>query len=436
MGKDPHVSAEKELNKAELYFDNEQYKKAGKSFKKAGDMYFKLKEFKIARECYFYTAKSFDFEGRSDITIEALRNAGDSSLLIDDFTASNKFFKNTIRYIPDLRKVENRNLYYLFYSTLSYLCLFLEGKQDQGLDFIKEIRKEVESDYFKESVYITLIKNLTIAIRDKNESYLSKIEQEFDHYDFSQAEQKLLKLVLALANAHISLKSNLSLDKDQYTTRDIINLGLNFDTTPVIEVSKHPFYGYNFKKLKITNILMSLSENITPQQKPELPITLKPGESYDFMFALKPHFQVDNPFIGPFVITCEFDDKFLIYRKVLEIINPTIVSPPPSLEISMKNLRPPLIDKSFPMEFLIENKSEGDALELYIEIEFPEQLKVMRGTTKKQIYSLASNETINWELSLKPTEAGDYIIKMEIKFKDPDQNLIEETKSFPFAIKM
>jgi hypothetical protein len=120
----------------------------------------------------------------------------------------------------------------------------------------------------------------------------------------------------------------------------------------------------------------------------------------------------------------------------LEIINPTIVSPPPSLEISMKNLRPPLIDKSFPMEFLIENKSEGDALELYIEIEFPEQLKVMRGTTKKQIYSLASNETINWELSLKPTEAGDYIIKMEIKFKDPDQNLIEETKSFPFAIKM
>lgn len=43
---------------------------------------------------------------------------------------------------------------------------------------------------------------------------------------------------------------------------------------------------------------------------------------------------------------------------------------------------------------------------------------------------------IIWEISLKPIEAGDYIIKMDIKFKDPDQNLIEETKSFPFAIKM
>ena len=75
-------------------------------------------------------------------------------------------------------------------------------------------------------------------------------------------------------------------------------------------------------------------------------------------------------------------------------------------------------------------------MELNIEIEFAEQLKVMRGTTKKQIYSLSSNESITWEIALKPSEAGDYIIKMDIKFKDPNQNIIEETKTFPFAIKM
>jgi tetratricopeptide (TPR) repeat protein len=436
MGKDPHRDAEKELNKAELYFDNENYKKAGKSFKSAGDSYFKLREFKIARECYSYAAKAYDFENRSDITIEALRSAGDSSLFIDDFSTSNKFFKNTIRFIPDLYKVENRNLYYLFFSTLSYLCLFLEGKQDQGLEFIKEIRKDVESDYFKDSPYIGLIKDLTIAIRDKNEKYLKKIEQDFSKYDFSQAEQKLLKTVLALANANISLKTNMSLDKDQYTTRDIISLTLNLDSTPIIDVSKYSFYEYTFKKVKITNITVSLSDNITPQTKPELPIILNPGENIDFIFTFKPHFQVADPFIGPFVITCELDDKFLVYHKDAEIIKPNIVSPPPSLEVSMKNLRPPLIDKSFPMEFLIENKSEGDALELQVEIEFPEQLKVMRGTIKKQIYSLSSNDTITWEISLKPTEPGDYIINMDIKFKDPDQNLIEDTKSFPFAIKM
>lgn len=60
----------------------------------------------------------------------------------------------------------------------------------------------------------------------------------------------------------------------------------------------------------------------------------------------------------------------------------------------------------------------------------------MRGTLKKQIYSLRSNENINWEINLKPTEAGDYIIKVISKFNDPDQNLIEDTKEFPLSIKL
>ena len=71
-----------------------------------------------------------------------------------------------------------------------------------------------------------------------------------------------------------------------------------------------------------------------------------------------------------------------------------------------------------------------------IDVEFPEDLKVMRGTTKKQIFSLKTNEDLKWEISLKPIEAGDYIIKINIKFMDSDQNKIEETKDFPFSIKL
>jgi len=181
---------------------------------------------------------------------------------------------------------------------------------------------------------------------------------------------------------------------------------------------------------------MSLSDNITPQKKPELPIPLNLGENYDFMFALKPQFQVAEPFIGPFVITCELDDIFLVYRKDSEIIKPNIVSPPPSLEISMKNLRPPLIDKSFPMEFLIENKSKGDANEISIITKLPQQLKLIRGALKKQMYSLSSNDKITWEINLKPLEAGDYIIELDIEFKDPDGNKYEVIKKFPLAIKL
>jgi hypothetical protein len=314
--------------------------------------------------------------------------------------------------------------------------LFVEGKQDQGFDLIKQIKKYVDHDFFKEFPLISLIKNLTIAIRDKKNDYLDKIVDNFKKYDFREAEEKLLKEVLVIAKSHISLDTKLNLDKDQYTTKDLITLKIDVNSQPLLEISHNPFYNYNIEKIKITNIGLDLSENIAAQKKPNLPITLDAGERYEFEFVIKSHFQVEEPFIGPISLNCELDEKFTFLLQEKEIIKPNIISPPPSLEISLKNLRPPLIGQTFPLEILIENNSEGDALELNFDVKFPEELKLMRGTTKKQVYSLSSNDNITWELNLKPLEAGDYTIKMDISFKDPDQNLIEETKTFPFSIKL
>ena len=49
MGKDPQITAQKELDKDELYYHAAQYKKAGKYFASAGDHFLKLHEYKIAR---------------------------------------------------------------------------------------------------------------------------------------------------------------------------------------------------------------------------------------------------------------------------------------------------------------------------------------------------------------------------------------------------
>ncbi len=145
---------------------------------------------------------------------------------------------------------------------------------------------------------------------------------------------------------------------------------------------------------------------------------------------------MENPSIGPILLTSELNGTLKFSYNYSELLYPTLISPPPTLDISTKNLRPPLIGQSFPLEILIENNSEGEALDLDIEIEFPENLKVMRGTLKKQIYSLRSNENMKWEINLKPLEAGDYNIKIKTMFKDPDQNLITEIKEFPLSIKL
>ncbi|TFG02871.1 MAG: hypothetical protein EU540_00785 [Promethearchaeota archaeon] len=436
MPKDPLIEAEKKFNKAELFFNADQFKKAGKLFNSAADSFFKQKEYNSARECYNNAASSYIHLKRYSLAIGALRNAGDCSLFINEYSDANRFFKKVINYLPDYKKTADRDYLYILFSSLSYLCLFVEGKQDQGLDFIKQIKKNVDSGFFKESPTISLVKNLTIAVRDKNKDYLDKVIESFKKYDFHIAEEKLLREVLVAAKSIISLEIKLSLDKEQYTTKDIINLKIDVNTQPLLAISQNSFYNYNIERIKITNIGLNLSENIIAQKKPNLPVTINAGESYEFEILLKSHFQVDEPFIGPISLNCEMDDKFMFLLQEKEVIKPNIISPPPSLDISIKNLRPPLIGKTFPLEILIKNSSQGDALEFNINIEFPKELKIMRGTTKKQVYSLSSNDNITWEINLKPLEAGDYIIKMDLSFKDPDQNLIEEEKTFPFSIKL
>lgn len=429
-------NAEKQIFKGELLYKAEQFKRAGKMFASAGENFLKADDYKEAIECFNKAAQSFDLENKIGPLLKALRNAGNASLSIAEYLDANKFFKKALNYISELKRSEIRDLNYILFSTLSYLCLFTEGKQDQGLTLLKQIKKNVNDTYFKENQLISLVKDLVIATRDKNKKYLDKVELVIDKYKLRKAELKLIKDVLVVANSHILMETKLSLDKDQYTTKDIINLTVSVDTSSLREISKNPVYNYKIKEIRIANIGLALSENITPQKKPKISIKLKPGEKHDFQYELKPHFQIDNPFIGPILLSCVIDEKFIFYLQEKEVLIPNLISPPPSLDISIEALRTPLIDKSFPLEILIENSSEGDALELELDIEFPEELKVIRGTIKKQIYSLNSNENMKWELSLKPLEAGDFNIKMDVTFKDPDGNVIEETKNFPFSIKL
>ncbi|MGV9171874.1 MAG: hypothetical protein ACOC35_04785 [Promethearchaeia archaeon] len=432
--KDPREEAEKGIRKGKLYLKAEKFKKAGKYFTSAAENYYELHEFEIAKEAYYKAAKAF-LNDRYDDVVEALRKGGDASLFLDEYKEANEFFKNALKYVTHLRKDEDRFFHYILFSSLSYLCLFIKGKQDLGLTFIKQVKNKVDADYFNENPLIRLVKNLTIAIRDKNKKYLDKVEANFEKYKFRKAEEKLIKEVLVVAKSHVTLKTKLTLDKDEYTTKDKIKLILTVDTSPLLTISDYEFYNYEIEKIEISNIGVTVSDNFTTGKKPDLPRIIKAGESQDFEFVIDPHFQLDKPFIGPLLLTCEIDEKFIFFLKT-KIIHPNLISPPPSLEISMETLKTPLVGQTFPLEFTIENSSQGDALNVEVNLEFPEELRIMRGTTEKQIYSLPSNDKIVWQLNIRPIDSGDYEIKLNVKFKDPDQNIIEYSETFPLALKL
>jgi tetratricopeptide (TPR) repeat protein len=432
MGKD----TQKQLKKAEQLYKAMQYKRAAKLFNNVGNEFLNLGNYELAKECFFNAARSAISEDRYFSGLEFLRNAGNASLFNNNYSEAYQFFKEALNYIPSLRSSSDRNYQFILFSCLSYLCLFVEGKQEEGLNIIKKIKTSVDDTYFKGSSLIKLVKDLTVATKNKNDNYVNKIVKDFENFDFHKGEKNLAKQALVIAKTIATLIIKLTLDKKIYTTNDVINLQLDIDTKPLLKIKKDAFYDYNIQELKIFKIGLELSDNFTFHKKPELPIIISPGQNSQVDLLIKPHFQMEKPYIGPILLTSELDGILKFFYEFSEITYPNLISPPPTLDISIKNLRPPLIGQSFPLEILVENKSEGDALDLNIEVEFPENLKVMRGTLKKQIYSLRSNENMKWEISLKPIEAGDYSIKIITTFKDPDQNQIGEIKEFPLSIKL
>jgi tetratricopeptide (TPR) repeat protein len=427
---------EKRFGKAEKLYKAMQYKRAAKIFDFVGDSYSKLGDFEFARDCYFDAANCSMKEDKHLIGLDFLRKAGNASLFNNEFLEANQFFKEAVIYVPNLRSTADRNHNFMLFSCLSFLCLFVKGEKEEGLKLVKKIKNFVDDKYFKENPLIRIITNLTMVTKEKNEKYVERIKNDINNFKFREAEILLVKKALVIAKTYTSLIIKLSLDKEVYTTNEVIILSLYIDSKPLLEISNQDLYNFEIKELKLNKIGIILSDNLTYHRRPELPILIKANQRKKTNIMIKPHFQRENTFIGPISLDFELNENLIFLYEIPQLLKPILISPPPSLDISIKNLRTPLIDQTFPLEVLIENKSEGEALNLVIEIEFPEQVKVMRGTLTKQIYSLKSNENIKWELNLKPTEAGDYVINIKSRFVDPDQKLFETTKEFPFPIKL
>jgi tetratricopeptide (TPR) repeat protein len=435
MGKNLLLDAENQSLKAEKLFKANQFKKAAKKYNSAGHTYLKLEKYEKAKNSFINGANTFLESGKVQSSLELLRMAGDSSILNENYKEADEIFRKAVDFVPKLKSIADRNSHYVLFSVLSYLCLFTNARQDDGLNFIKKVQNKIESSYFKENPLVILVTDLTIALRDKNPVYLEKVQNNLQNYKLTNAELLLIRKILFMANFQLLLKSELALDKGTYTTNEIIKLKLKVDTKPLMQVIQNSFYNLKVEKFSIVKFNLNFSDNLSASKRPDLPIDMEIEKIYELDFIIKPHFQLDNPFIGPFSLTCELNNKLTFIYDTAEI-KPDLISPPPSLDISTKNLRTPLIGQTFPLEILVKNQSEGEALDVNIETEFPEQLKIMRGTTIKQIYSLRPMEEIKWEINLKPIEAGDYNIRILVKFKDPDQNPIEEIKEFPLSIKL
>ncbi len=431
MGKDPNELYEK----GKLLYKAKQFKKAGKFFSNAGEEFESLNDFESGKRSYIKGAQAYLEKDEFLKSIQLLRKASHVSILKDQFKEALEIFHKAIMIGSKLEKVKERDEMQLLFTTFSFLSYFLIGEYDKGILAVKKAKKVVDDNYFKENDFIQLIKDFLIIIKNQNLNYLKKVESEIPPYDFLEGENKLIKTAIIIAKIFLLLKSEVEYDKEVYTTNDIMHLKISLDLSIIRELSNDKLNDFKCNEIKITKFNLQLTSNFTTHEKPEVPIFLDLTRENTVNFVIKPHFQVEKSQIGPITFTFLIDDMFLFNHDIMPL-TPKLISPPPALTFSAKNLRPPLIDQTFPLQILVENTSEGDALDLNLSVSLPDQLKLIRGTLEKNVYSLNSNESISWELQLRPIETGDFEIKMMVLFKDPDGNSIENVEHFPISIKL
>ena len=142
MGKDQRLEIAKQVLKAEQLFKARQFKKAGKKYYLAGNSFLKLNEFEKAKDCFINSSKAFVKTEKFDTVIELLRQSGEACLYIDKYLNANQIYKEALSYVPKLKNEGERSSNLITFSVLSYLCSFLKGVPEEGLDHIKKIQKK------------------------------------------------------------------------------------------------------------------------------------------------------------------------------------------------------------------------------------------------------------------------------------------------------
>jgi tetratricopeptide (TPR) repeat protein len=436
FGKSDREKAEDDFNKAEERYEALRFEKAGKYYSSAGETYFEIQDFKFAENSFLNSAKSYIEEELYEDVLEALRMATNASLKLGKHDYANEIVQKALGYVKKIESKKKRNKYFILFSTLSYFCYFIKGEPKKGLQLVKKMQQGVDKDFFKKHQLIHIITNITIALRDKNDIYIEKIKEQINDIKLNKSEMELIQKVLLLASIQTVITPKISLNQEEYTTNDLIEVNIKTEGNSIGSIIENNINSLEIKEISLIKGTVGHSDNLTVKQKPDFPLDLSLKNGININYLLKPHFLKDETIIGPVTLTGRIDGIYQFYIENRKEFPVMLLSPPTHLDMTVDSLKPPLIEKTFPLEILIENNSESEARNLEITLTLPENLKLMRGTLEKQIYSLRPNETIEWQISAKPKKAEEAEIIAELKYTDPDQNTIEEKKAFTISIKL
>ena len=418
MAKKTEKKASVALSHAERYLDQEKYKKAIKNFIKAGDLYYKINEWRIAEKCYYLAAKHLKDIGYYSRSGDLAWKSANSALLMKDYEESKKYYLFALKSYLDSDEDEVDKPADVL--SFIFLCEIIQGKGHQGdsLKYIKRFKKDIDPHIFRNNELIQLVENVSNCIYKTSNKHLEEIFDNYSNLKYAEGEMQLINRLIILCMYSVYINMEISLEKKEYMRDKLIDLNIKLDISDFDKIENHKKHSHSFNHCEVTDLEIECDENLSIKTKPILPLDLDQFMDQDVSIEFRTNYPGDS-FIGPIKLWLQLDDGLSFHVKS-RIIRFKIVSPEADIDIKLIPKETAIVNQTFPLEVELKNSSRGDATQVKIEFEFPESMRLMRGTLNKSIYSLAANEIVNWILRVKTIEGGNLPIKAKIWYKNAD----------------
>lgn len=402
---------DKELKKAlEIYekaqkmIAKEKFDKALKEFKRAMEKFIKIGSLQQAEKVVLRLVESSLIEKRYNTASDALIEAANIALLQDKTSSAYQHYKSAINFLIEDPKINKPKLS----AEIACLASFIQVLKGNFQDAIEFFKKHIQINKYEGISDIPLIafsESLFNTLISKKEDFFIETKQKFGKLQLREGEKKLVQKCMDLIEIYLNSKLKFSINKDILAAGEEIELKISPSSS---------------KDSKILDVKTKYdSTRLELVKEPEI---LENEVIFHFKTRLS-----GKALIGPLSFQVQTADGFefpLMYKKEVEITpgkGQVTVNFSKTFEIFQA--------EKTDLEFEIKNEGKGEANEISLEIEIPEEILLVGGSKVKKIHSLPTNADFTLKFLVQALLQGEFAASYKFSYNDGEK-VIEFGENF------
>ncbi|MHA1377082.1 MAG: hypothetical protein ACTSRG_01755 [Candidatus Helarchaeota archaeon] len=383
--------------KAEKYIAKQKFDKAKDNFKKAIKEFYNIKAYKQAQKIINKFVESALIERDYIEAAMALYQAANIALIENNIKKALEHYKSSINFFVEHAYFGKKEEEIKYRSLCLYpLCEASIGKFEQAIEHYKTNLKDIPKRYKFKLPIIDFCTSIFNSFISKKIEILKGSESLLEDLKLLEGESNLVHNLMKIIEIYIKTKVKSKINKEKIEAGDEFSLKISLDSPEPLEITNY-FLEYDKSRLNLINVPKVISN--------------KPLE---FKFEVK---VAGKAKFGPLLLNCKTHSGIEFPFKYQSILN--ILPGRPKLEIESEKEYKTLEGDVFDLEFIVTNKGKGEAQNIKVELDLPEEILIIAGTNEKNLFSLNSKENYTFTFPLQTLKSGIYEGKIKTSFEIP-----------------